>query len=416
MLSTGSEILEGLYPDTNAQWLAHRLDEIGYDVVAIRAAGDDPAGIRAALQSLGRETALIISTGGLGPTEDDRHRDVCADLWESPLVFHADLMEEIEARLRKLGRKSIPKSNRRQAFIPSGADPLSNAWGTAPGFVLSAKGDLPSLIALPGPPIEMKPMFEKRALPWLQEHCWPGVIRQRAVIHTIGWPEALVNDRLSEIFSADENLQVTMLARSGKIDVRLTATDVDEKTATTRLEKWRKWVLERIPPEFIWGSNDETLEEVVNRLLVERGWTIAVAESCTGGLIAQRLTSVPGASRIMVQSVVTYADEAKQHILGVSEETLKCHGAVSEECVREMAEGVRRWASADVGLSISGIAGPTGGTEEKPVGTVWMATNTERGAIAEHHLIMRKERESIRLWSADRALNLARHTIQRHQS
>jgi competence/damage-inducible protein CinA-like protein len=411
LLSTGSEILQGLYPDTNAQWLAARLDALGFDVVAIRSVGDDLEPTLAALGSLSSEADLILTTGGLGPTEDDRLREACATHWRRALVHSAEMERQIAALFRRR-RRPMPTSNRRQALIPRGADPLPNRWGTAPGFAIAKRGKLPALVTLPGPPVEMRPMFEKRALPWLREHLWPGVVRGRTVIHTIGWPEARVNEALADLFDADPRLSLTLLARSGKIDVRLTATAEDKKTVRSMLTHWRRVAQHRLPRELVWGRDDETLEEIVNRLLVRAGWTIAVAESCTGGLIAQRLTAVPGASRVLERSVITYADEAKRGVLGVSAATLRRHGAVSEECVREMAEGVRRWAKADIGLSVSGIAGPTGGTPEKPVGLVWIAAATACETVAERHQIFRRERDAIRLWAADRALDLARRIIQ----
>jgi nicotinamide-nucleotide amidase len=410
LLSTGSEILQGLYPDTNAQWLAARLDALGFDVVAIRSVGDDLGPTLAALGSLSAEADLILTTGGLGPTEDDRLREACATHWGRPLVHSAALERQIAALFRRR-KRPMPTSNRRQALIPRGAEPLPNRWGTAPGFAIPRTGKRPALIALPGPPVEMQPMFERRALPWLREHLWPGVVRGRSVIHTIGWPEARVNEALADLFDADPQLSLTLLARSGKIDVRLTATAEDQGTVRATLSRWRRVVRRRLPREIVWGRDDETLEEIVNRLLVRVGWTIAVAESCTGGLIAQRLTAVPGASRVLRRSVVTYADEAKCDVLGVSAETLQHHGAVSDACVREMADGVRRWANADLGLSVSGIAGPTGGTPEKPVGLVWIAASTERETMAERHLIIRRERDAVRLWASDRALDLARRMI-----
>ncbi|MBN1476128.1 competence/damage-inducible protein A [Candidatus Sumerlaeota bacterium] len=415
LLSTGSEILQGLYPDTNAQWLAARLDALGFDVVAIRSASDDLEPTLAALGSLSAEADLILTTGGLGPTEDDRLREACAAHWRRPLVHSAELERQIAALFRRR-KRPMPSSNRRQALIPRGAEPLPNRWGTAPGFAIPRRRKLPALIALPGPPVEMRPMFERRALPWLRRHLWPGVVRGRTVIHTIGWPEARVNETLADLFDADPQLSVTLLARSGKIDVRLTATAENREAVRSTLTHWRRVVRRRLPRELVWGRDDETLEEIVNRLLVKAGWTIAVAESCTGGLIAQRLTAVPGASRMLRRSVVTYADEAKRRVLGVSDATLRRHGAVSQECVIEMAEGVRRWAGAEIGLAVSGIAGPTGGTPEKPVGLVWIAASTEHETVAERHVIIRRERDAVRLWASDRALDLARRMIKDHSA
>lgn len=410
VLSTGAEILQGLYADTNAQWLAERLDALGYDVVALRAAGDGTDQIVTALRSFSGEADLVLSTGGLGPTEDDSLRAACARLWRAPLRFQPTLMRQIQARFRRLGRE-MPESNRRQAFIPRGAEPLSNRWGTAPGFVMRGRGTLPTLIALPGPPVEMRPMFEERALPWLMRHLRPSVARGRTVIHTLGWSEARVNEAIHDLFTADPTLQVTILARAGKIDVRLTVTAASAAAVRRGLARWSREVLSRLPPEIVYGRDEDSLEAIVQRLLAARGWTIAVAESCTGGLVAERLTRIPGASKTVHRCVVTYADEAKRRVLGVRAATLRRHGAVSEACVREMAEGVRRWAHADIGLGISGIAGPTGGTPEKPVGLVWVAAATARGTVAERHLIVRREREAIRGWAADRALNLARRVL-----
>lgn len=411
LLSTGSEILQGLYADTNAAWLAQRLDGLGFDVVTLRAAGDDPGAQAQALTALSHSADLIITTGGLGPTEDDRLREVCADLWRRQLQFDQTLFRQIQALFRRLKRE-MPESNRRQAYLPRGAEPLPNRWGSAPGFVLPATRGLATLIALPGPPMEMQPMFEKRALPWLQRNLWPGVVRGRTVVHTLGWSEARMNEAVHDLFGADPRLDVTILARAGKIDVRLTATGDTRREVHALLTKWRKWAEKRLPKDLIWGRDDETLEEIVQRLLLKRRWKISVAESCTGGLIAERLTSVPGASRVLERCVVTYADSAKREILGVPAATLRRGGAVSEACARAMAEGVRRWSGANLGIAVTGIAGPMGGTKEKPVGLVWIAAATAKETVAEKHQILRPERDAIRTWSADRALNLARRVLQ----
>lgn len=411
LLSTGSEILQGLYPDTNSQWMAERLGALGFDVVAIRAVGDDELATRRAIAALSREADLIVSSGGLGPTEDDVLRVACARLWHRPLVVDARLLRQIERRFRRF-RRPMPESNRRQALIPRGATPLPNAWGTAPGLILPGTKSLATLIALPGPPLELQPMFEKRALPWLRRHLWPRIAKGRTVIQTIGWPESRVNEAVADLFGADPGLEVTILARGGKIEVRLTASAGTPAAVRRLLARSRRDALRRLPPGIVYGFDGETLEEAVNRLAAARGWTLAVAESCTGGLVNTRLTDVPGASRILRRGVVTYADEAKERILGVRRSTLRRHGAVSEACAGEMAQGVRRWAKADLGLAISGIAGPTGGTPDKPIGLVWIAAATRQGVLTERHQIHRPERAAIRAWAADRLLNLARRILE----
>lgn len=410
IVSTGTEILQGLYADTNAQFLAGELTRLGYEVVVIAAAPDDEDAIERTFSSLFGRVDFILTTGGLGPTEDDNMRDVVARLWKAPLEFDQRAWEMIGERLKRR-YPLVPESNRRQAMQPRGARPIYNNYGTAPGFFLRVNDERPAILTLPGPPREMKPLWAEQAIALLLKEFPPSLMQTVVQIHTAGRGEGELNDRIKDMFGARPDVTVALLASGGLVKVRLTLR-AESKAALDHLRKEMIGeVTARLGASDIWGYDDDTLEAVVGRLLLARNWAVAVAESCTGGLVNAALTAVPGASAYVKAGYVVYSNEAKMRLLGVREETLAAHGAVSAETVAEMAEGARRDSGADIAAAVTGIAGPSGGSDEKPVGLVWFGISTQDGTET-HRVQFPGERDLVRNFSMTRCLDLIRRRIQ----
>ncbi|OPZ10062.1 MAG: Nicotinamide-nucleotide amidohydrolase PncC [candidate division BRC1 bacterium ADurb.BinA364] len=316
--------------------------------------------------------------------------------------------------LERFSRRNLPmrESNRRQTLIPQGAEPIYNNYGTAPGFAIPACDGRPALIALPGPPREMKPLFEEQAVPWLRS-AFPVAHCQRVLeIHTAGRSESDLNEVVADLFGARPDVNVAWLAGGGMVRVRLTLRAATAQALDALREEMRAEVVRRIGEEDVWGYDDETLPDTVGRLLAERGLTIAVAESCTGGLINAALTERAGASAYLKRGFVVYSNDAKVEMLGVNPATIEAHGAVSGETAAEMAAGALRAAGADIALAVTGIAGPSGGTAEKPVGLVFVGIATETG-VETHSYRLGGERAMVRQYSTARALDLARRRILR---
>jgi nicotinamide-nucleotide amidase len=409
ILSTGTEILQGMYPDTNAQFLAAQLTALGYETVAIAAARDDENEIIAAIQSLFGRAEMIISTGGLGPTFDDAFRGAAARLWERPLRSDKRAWEMIQERFA--GRPGgIPESNRVQTMIPDGGAPLYNYCGTAPGFILDRSPGRPALAALPGPPREMQPMFLEQVAPYLKK-AFPASVRQAILeIRTAGVSESSLNESVSDLVGARPDVDVALLAGDGMARVRLTLRGKDEADLDRLRSEMAGEIVRRVGPENIWGFGGGTLQEALAGLLIEMGLSIVVAESCTGGMINAALTDVPGSSAFLKRGYVVYSNEAKADLLGVNAETLAAHGAVSSETAAEMAEGALRVARADIAVSVTGIAGPSGGSEEKPVGLVWFGIATRDGTETRRFQFP-GSRPMVRRYAVTRALDLVRRRL-----
>ncbi len=380
ILSTGTEILQGLYPDTNGQWLSQRLSAMGIVVTRHVAAPDREAELEEALGGLLSYCDIVIVTGGLGPTEDDLTRQAVCGVLGRDLVEDAKAREMIEARFA-LRSAPVPSSNRVQCLIPEGARVLHNHWGTAPGFLISGDGkgaggalSCKWFAALPGPPREMKPMFRKYLEGALARRFGGSRATRQRVLHTFGVSESLLNDLLRPVFDeirGDEERSVAFLAGQARVDLRLMARAESPEGARRRLEALARNLRRRLPRGCVYGSGSKTLESVVGAAMRRKGLKLALAESCTGGLVAKRLTDVPGSSEFLLEGWVTYTNEAKRARLGVKAATLRRHGAVSPQTAREMALGALGRSGADVAVALTGVAGPGGGTPEKPVGLVW---------------------------------------------
>ncbi len=408
VISTGTEITQGLYADTNAMHLSRILRDHGFEVVGHAAAPDDAGRIRDAIRGTFGVADLVIVTGGLGPTEDDLNREIVARLWEVPLVRVHRAEEMIRERFRSRG-VSMPERNLGQADIPEGAKTLLNFWGTAPGFAMPGTGGRPMLLAMPGVPAEWRAMmdryFRRVVLPMFPN-------RPVSRIHTIHLslvPESTVNGWIRDLFDSMEGVRLGILASRGIIRVRIAASGDTDAVRDRRMEAMRGCLRDRLPTEFVLAEGPEstTPEDVVIETCLERRLTIATAESCTGGGIARRLTNVSGSSGVLLEGFVTYGNGAKTRTLGVDGELLERHGAVSGECAAAMATGARERTGANVALSVTGIAGPGGGSKEKPVGTVWFAIASEEGV----QTILRAfpgSRSDVREWSENQALDMLR--------
>jgi nicotinamide-nucleotide amidase len=378
IISIGDELLIGQVINTNATWIAQQLQEIGVTVKYISAIADDADDIRQAVdQAFGRVDVVLV-TGGLGPTKDDITKHTLCEYFNTHLVFDEPTFENI-VRLWGSRGYTISSVNRRQAEVPANCTPILNENGTAPGMWFEKDNKI--LVSMPGVPFEMEAIMEKFILPRLA-----GQQNNLVVVHKTVLTQGIGESALAELISIWEdnlpgNVKLAYLPQPGLVRLRLTAYGAEKETTVQEVENEIEKLKELIPT-LIYGYGKDTMEEVVGRLLKEKRLTISTAESCTGGYLAHMITSVPGSSEYFTGSVVAYSNRIKQEFLGVSDQSLIDHGAVSEEVVREMAEGARKRFNTDIAVSISGIAGPDGGTIEKPVGTVWIAVATKTGTTA----------------------------------
>ncbi len=371
IISTGDELTTGRTLDTNANFIADKLVAAGLDVTTIIVVGDYPERITWAWHAAMRQADVVISSGGLGPTADDLTTETLAAVAGRKLVLDRDVADRIRKMFEAMGRV-MPENNLKQAQVPEGAEIIPKALGTAPGFRLDLESEHGArhLIVLPGVPREMKPMIEEQVLPWLQRTRGTNEVYLSHVFQTFGISESALDELVAGCVAADEG-RIAFRAAFPQISVRLTVHG-PPAIAPARLQRLAARLRERVGA-YAYGEGDTTMEAVVGALLKERGCTLAVAESCTGGLIGHRLTNVPGSSAYLKGAIVAYANEIKQHSLGVAAATLQEHGAVSEGTAVEMARGVRQALAADLGLAVTGVAGPDGGTPDKPVGTVCFA-------------------------------------------
>jgi nicotinamide-nucleotide amidase len=383
LLSVGTELLLGEILDTNAAYLARKLSELGINVFHKTTVGDNTERLAAALRiSLGRADA-VLATGGLGPTEDDVTAAAVAQVLEVDLVEDEAAAERIQSIVRQRGLKLLD-SLLKQARIPRGATLVPNPIGTAAGFIATRDGK--TLIALPGVPAEMEAMVEQTVLPYFADRVrneGTAVIVSR-VLRLAGIGESQAEAQISDLVRAQRNPTIAPLARTPEVQLRLSARASDRAAAEAAIAPVEAEIRRRLA-DHVYGADEETLPLVVGRRLRETGRTLAVAESCTGGLIGDRVTDVPGSSDYFLASVVAYSNEAKAELLGVPTETLRQHGAVSAETAQAMAEGVRRASGADIGLSVTGVAGPTGGTPAKPIGLTYVGLAEEGGGLSERH-------------------------------
>jgi nicotinamide-nucleotide amidase len=381
VLSIGTELTRGELVNTNSAWLAGTLTDLGFDVVEQCTVDDDKTRIIAALDRLARAAKVVVCTGGLGPTTDDLTAAAVAGALGVPLERDEVSVDHIRRRFEKLGR-TMSESNAKQADFPEGAAVLPNPIGTAPGFSVEVRGA--RAFFLPGVPREMQRMFDEQVVPRIREIA-PNDSHQIRY-RTFGLPESVVGEKLAAVEGAFPGVTLGYRAHFPEIEVKVLArAGAGGKAAAIDLAERASADVRAALGDVIYGQGDDTFAGVVGRALRTRSWTLAVAESCTGGLVGHLLTKEPGASDFLLLDAVTYANSSKQAVLGVDEDVLRGHGAVSAEVATSMADGARRLVGADCALAITGIAGPTGGTESKPVGLVYLAVSTAKGTVVKEH-------------------------------
>jgi len=404
IVSIGTELTRGELVNGNAAWLSEQLTALGFDVIEHAVVADDSSRIGATLARFGREVKLVVVTGGLGPTSDDLTAQAAAELVGVPLERHAHSLERIRARYARLGR-AMPAPNLKQADLPRGARVLDNDAGTAPGFVLQVGSA--SCWFLPGVPVEMRHLFERYLAPELG----PTLQRTSHQVHirSFGLRESEVAERLTDIDVGgahhDPDVTIGYRAHFPEIEVKVLARGGDEAAARARSERVANEVRARLG-RYAYGGREDTFASHVGKLLLARKLTVAVAESCTGGLIGKLLTDMPGSSRYFLLDAVSYANSAKRELLGVPAELLERHGAVSAEVATAMAEGALARSGSDLAVATTGVAGPGGGTAERPVGTVWLALARRGGKTLAERRQLPGDRDRVRTLTAYAALEL----------
>ena len=395
IISIGDELLIGQIVNTNAAWMSRQLNSANIRVRQVSVVGDDGGEIRRSLELALSRADVVLLTGGLGPTHDDITKKVVADYFDSAeMVTDEKVLAHVKGIFQRRNLRMAPV-NEGQALVPKKATVLWNDYGTAPGLLFEREGRYCAI--MPGVPAEMQHLMNERVLPFLKSKNKNVTIRHRTV-RTVGIGESALFEKLAPIEELEKFGKIAFLPHFSVVDVRVSVYENDATVAAQRIHAAEEYILSRVGPN-VYGFDEETLESVIGRVLIEKKATLAVAESCTGGFVAHRLTNVSGSSQYFDRAIVTYSNAAKMQMLGVPEEVLQQHGAVSEECAKAMAEGVRRVSNVTYGVATTGIAGPTGGTEEKPVGLVWVGVASPERVFAQKFLftkdrLINKERFS----------------------
>ena len=408
VVAIGDELLSGEHVDTNSAHIARALAEHARDVRRVQVIGDDEDGLAGLLAELLARYPLVITTGGLGPTLDDVTRHAAARALGRELVRSEEAWQQVHEWYARSGRE-VPSSNERQALLPAGAELLHNERGTAPGFRADEGGA--TLFVLPGPPHEMVGMLERHVLPWLESRPLSAATRRAAQLHLVGLSESQFAVEVGAWMQRGSDPQMGVTAKDGVLSVRVVARGSDPRAVEARLAQRIDELAVRFA-DHVLSADEPDPGVVLARRLIERGITITVAESCTGGMVAARLTAVAGVSAVLREGFVTYSNEAKVARLGVPKPLLDAHGAVSSEVAEAMAEGAARASGADLALAVTGIAGPGGGSEEKPVGLVWFGWSYGGRCGSVERRFPRSGREPIRRWAATFALALGLQLIE----
>ena len=408
ILSIGSEILLGNIINTNSKWIAEQLAILGIPHFRQTVIGDNPARLKEAILEASNRSEILITTGGLGPTPDDITTQVIANTFETPLEQRNEILIDLEKKSRYISNE-LSKSQKKQSFVPKGAKIINNYSGTAPGIIWSPKDNF-TILTFPGVPSELKEMWANEAEKWLINNNFSEKTIASKVLHFSGISESFLADKISHLLEANNPTAATY-ASTGEVKVRITARGDNLEDANRYIQPIEK-ELTRIAGLKCFGFDNETLEEVVIKLLIKKKETIAVAESCTGGGIASKLTKIPGSSKIFYGGVIAYNNLIKQRILGVPEGLINTHGAVSEQVVESMAKGVQKKFKVNWAISVSGIAGPTGGSKLKPVGLVKFCIKGPKTLITwEERFGSNKTREDIQKLSVLNALDRLRLSI-----
>lgn len=401
ILSIGTELLMGQITNTNAKYISSKLCEIGVNVLYHSVVGDNAVRLEEIFKiALGRADVVVL-TGGLGPTEDDITKELVSQVLDRKLQFSDDVYSKIEDYFVRNNKRNAP-NNKKQAYVPEGAIIIPNRVGTACGFIVETNNKV--VVMLPGPPVELIPMFEYNVIPYLSKRT--GRIIESKYIKLVGIGEADACDRIAELIAGQTDPTIAPYCGLGEVLIRVTTSGSSKEECSKVLEPVVRKIYERLG-EYIYSEDGESLEEVVVKLLRDSNKTIASAESCTGGLLSAKITNVSGASKVFNRGIVSYSNIAKIENLNVPEEVLDKYGAVSEETAKYMADGVRNVAGTDIGVSITGIAGPTGGTKEKPVGLVYIGLSTKDKTLA-IETRLNGDRYRIRELTCKNVLNLVR--------
>lgn len=410
LISVGTEILMGNIVNSNAQYLAEKCAMLGLDMYYQVTVGDNYGRMHSVIETALDRSDVVILTGGLGPTEDDMTKEVCADVMGMELVEDPHTRERLEAFFRNNIYKEIPDNNWKMATVPAGAAVLDNFNGMAPGLILEKNGK--TAIILPGPPGELYPMFQSQVFPYLQKRRQAVLVSK--MVKICGYGESQVEDKILDLIDNQTNPTIATYAKTAEVHIRLTARAATEGEGEALIAPVLQELHSRFGNAIFTDSEDVTLEMAAAELLKKNGFTMSTAESCTGGMVAARLVNVSGVSEVFTEGMVTYSNEAKMRLLGVREETLKAWGAVSEETAREMALGGAKAAGTDVCVAITGLAGPDGGSKEKPVGLVYMACAV-RGRVEARRYQFKGNRSKIREQSMMKALDLVRLCLLDYQ-
>jgi nicotinamide-nucleotide amidase len=403
IISIGSEILRGQITDTNANFIAQKLAELSIDLNYISAVGDNHKMLLSLLKKALSRSDLIITTGGLGPTEDDITYQVIAKTLHLKLIKSPEAEKNLKRILYSIKIKLSP-SNLKQAYLPEGAKVIINKYGTAPAMILEKDNKI--LSSFPGVPYEMKKLIEENLIPYLKEKFPPSVIKKSKTLKITGLGEASVNELIRNYINEQTNFSFGIYANPEDIQIQITTQAPTEKEVDQLLQ-FSSNQLTKILGDYVYGTDQQSLEEVVGNLLKAKNIKVAVAESCSGGMLGEMITNIPGSSEYFQGGVISYNAKIKEELLKVPQEIIKKYGEVSEQVARLMAEGVRKCCYSDIGISITGIAGPGGATEKKQVGLVYMAlANGKKTLIQKHQLF--GNRQQIRLRASRRALNLLR--------
>lgn len=404
IITTGDEIMGGVTLDTNFHWAAEKLVGLGFDLRFHTTVGDDEENITEAFRTATKRAQAVIVSGGLGPTSDDLTAAVASRFFGVPLELNSVALDMIENRFNERGYR-FSEINKKQAYVPQGSKILENFWGTAPGFQFEKEGVI--FFFLPGVPKEFKAMIEEYVIPELERRSTERKKYKTRMIKTFGLRESEVAERIHGV--EREGIRIGYRPHFPEVHIRISGYADTEDEAEKLVSRPVEEIASRLS-EYVFSNDEATLEEVVGKLLSQKKLTIAIAESCTGGLVSNRITNVPGSSNYFERGIVSYSNESKIEILEVPKELIESVGAVSAEVVEAMAEGIRKLAHSDIGIAISGIAGPGGGTEAKPVGTVFIGISHEKG-VSSRRFQFKGTREEIKLISSEVALDRIRKFI-----
>lgn len=405
ILSIGTELLMGQIANTDAQFISRRLGELGISIYRQCTVGDNPARVLESLKESLSRSDIVITTGGLGPTEDDLTKEMVAEYFGLEMELHQPSYDTLMEMMSRFGRKITP-NNIKQAYFPKGAIIMPNLCGTAPGCIVEKDGK--TVAVLPGPPRELTDMFDRQLAPYLEKRS--GLTIKSRFLKIFGLGESNVETMLLDLFHSDDPT-LALYCGPGEVAARITTRVKEGEDADAKIEPVYQEILRRVGDAYYGDGMERTPADAVYELLKARGEKVTFAESCTGGLLSGEFVGVPGASSCLEESYVTYANEAKMRLIGVKEETLVNFGAVSEECAKEMAMGALKKSGADWAVSVTGIAGPDGGTPEKPVGTVWVGVAHGDNVMAKK-FNFRGDRKWVRTLSVVNALNLLRLEIK----